>query len=47
MEFCLKDHIQYIGCELIKDVEGMRDMCVGSVMSKSECDDIVTFYVVH
>ncbi len=29
-------------CEQVKEVVGMRDMCIGSVMSRSECEDILT-----
>ncbi len=30
-------------CEQVKEVVGMRDRYIGSVMSRSECDDILTF----
>ncbi len=30
-------------CEQVKEVVGMRDRYLGSVMSMSECDDIFTF----
>ncbi len=29
--------------EQVKEVVGMRDRYIGSVMSRSECDDILTF----
>ncbi len=28
-------------CEQVKEGEGMRDMYIGSGMSRSECDDIL------
>ncbi len=31
------------GSEQGKEVVGMRDRYIGSVMSQSECDDILTF----
>ncbi len=30
-------------CEQVKEVVGMRDRYIDSVMSRSECDDILTF----
>ncbi len=30
-------------CEQVKEVVEMRDRCIGSVMSWSECHDILTF----
>ncbi len=30
-------------CEQVKEVVGMRDRYIGSVMSQSECDDMLTF----
>ncbi len=30
-------------CEQVKEVVGMRDRCIGSGISRSECDDILTF----
>ncbi len=30
-------------CEQVKEVVGMRDRYIGSVVSRSECDDILTF----
>ncbi len=30
-------------CEQVKEVVGMRDRFVGSVMSRSECEDMLTF----
>ncbi len=29
-------------CEQVKEVVGMRDRCIGSGISRSECDDIFT-----
>ncbi len=34
-------------CEQVKEVVGMRDRCIGSVMSRSECDNILTFLYVQ
>ncbi len=30
-------------CEQVKEVVGMRNRWIGSMMSRSECDDILTF----
>ncbi len=30
-------------CELVKEVVGMRDRCIGSGMSPNDCDDILTY----
>ncbi len=30
-------------CQQVKEVVGMRDRYIGSGMSQSECDDILTF----
>ncbi len=32
-------------CEKVKEVVGMRDRYIGSMMPRSKCDDILTFYV--